>query len=251
MKTIDICDNEFGGGTLKIYYDSINDKSHEIFFTHLFLSIGDISTIKNHLKFLKKLEFENYGNVLNCEETLKIILNVITPETKVRIWSSKKDTDFYLSALYFCNVLKSKTEYISVINSESYDNYLLNVKNISSSQIDNLIRNEKILSTEEIDLFSKEWEKIKNENGDIRTFNNGKITNKKFIDFDNDILNKLKILNKCSIIQLVYELIKSKTIDNQWEVIYKYLIDSLIERNKIFVVNKFENHLYDEIIVNE
>ena len=116
MKIIDICEGFAACGCLKQYYESNNIKDYIIFPLGMSLSIGDIKY--NRIDFLRNFyQDDNYDYTKSLNE----ILNNITNDTIIRIWSSKKNDGEYMLLLFLCNFLKDKTNKVNVIFASDYN----------------------------------------------------------------------------------------------------------------------------------
>lgn len=240
MKVIDICDDYGSKNCLKGYYDLKNVTDYFIISTELSLGIGDIKN--NHIDFLRKL----YNDSLFENDSLKILDNVNT-DTIFRIWSSKKDNDSYLLLLYVCYLLKDKNVNIHVVYSTDYNENALSISSIESKEIEEVLKYEKVLSFDEINNYAKKWCELVEVNSDLRIIENEEIINKNYSDYDDIILMYLSEENECSIAQLIAKLVIGHVINDVGDIVYLYLINRLIDMEKIKVVKK-ESNLYQSII---
>jgi len=241
MKIVEVCEGHSSAGVIKRYQDEENKNNIIIPFS-LFLSIGDIKN--NRLKFLE--EFCHEINFYK-ENSLKKLLCNIDESTHVRIWSSKKNADDYLLLLYLCNYLKDKCTNISVIYTSDYNEYACSLNSIDYKEVNELLKYEHKLSESEIDNLSNKWICLVNTNSELRVLENGEILNRKYSDYDNIILNKLTKLGKCKISDLIASLMIDFVINDAGDLIYTYLIDRLIDNNKIKIISKGERHFVDII----
>lgn len=246
MKIIEVCEGYSSAGAIKRYQNEHNI-NNLIIPLALFLSIGDIKN--NREKFLKKLYPEIDFKSSN-EDFLNELFNNIDADTKIRIWSSKKNDDDYLLVLYICNLLKDKCYNISVIYTSDYNEYADTLGAIDYKEVKGLLKYEKTLSKMEIEKFSNEWINLVDANSELRVLKNEKIENKKYSDYDDIILNHLKELGECTIANLVARLMINFTINSSSDVVYLYLIDRLIESKKIIITKNGERHFVDTIKIN-
>jgi len=246
LKIIEICEGYSCAGVIKRYQNENNINNLIIPFA-LFLSIGDIKN--NREEFLKKLYPEIDFKSSN-EEFLNELLNNIDENTKIRIWSSKKNDDDYLLVLYICYLLKDKCTNISVIYTSDYNEYTYTLGAMDYKEVEDLLKYEKSLTQEEIACLSDEWNSLVDVNSELRVIENDKMENKKYSDYDEIILDTLKDLEECTIANLVGRLMINFTINSTSDSVYLYLIDRLIENKKIKITKKGERHFVDIIKIN-
>lgn len=246
MKTIDICEGFGACGCLKHYYESNNIKDYMIFPLGMSLAIGDIKN--SRIDFLRKFYQDNnydYTKVLNE------ILNNITNDTIVRIWSSKNNDDDYMLLLFLCNFLKDKTSKINVVFANDYNEFLYSINASDYREIESILKFEKILSKDEIEAYAKEWNNLVEINSEIRTLENGEVKNKRYSDYYDIILSILKGSAPCKISILIAECMGNKVLNDASDLIYLTLIDQLIDLNKIKIVKKGARHFIDTIDLSD
>jgi len=241
LKTIELCGSYAAVGVIKQYQEQENINNVIIPF-NLVLQIGDIKN--NREEFLK--EFAPDINFC-IEESLTTLSNNIDKNTKVRIWSSKKNDDDYLLLLYLCNYLKDKCSNISVIYTSDYSDYAWSLDAMDYKEVYELLKYERDLSKIEIEKLSNNWSKLVNQNSELRIMENDEIQNKKYSDYDQIIIDNLKNLGQCKICNLIARLMLTFVINNSSDLVYLYLIDRLIKNNKIKIISKGERHFVDII----
>ena len=230
--TIDITSSVSGAYTLKEYYKRNDIKDYCIFCLPLLLSLGDI---KNHI-FDREMVYDNFEN------TIDDLLNSINKDTIIRIYSSKINIDDYLLMLYICNLLKDKDNTIKVVFVSDYKD-VFSLGALDTTEVKEVLNKENILTEEEVNNYSKEWEELINVNSELRVFENNKVINKNYSDYDDIILNELDKLGQCKIPVLVGNLL-ANAITTSYEVqTYSYLVERLIKNNKI--------KINEDIIENE
>lgn len=102
------------------------------------LPIGDIKY--NRIDFLKNFyQDDNYDYTKSLNE----ILNNITNDTIIRIWSSKKNDGEYMLLLFLCNFLKDKTNKINVIFASDYNEFLYSINALDYREIKSILKYEK------------------------------------------------------------------------------------------------------------
>lgn len=171
----------------------------------------------------------------------------INSDTKIRIWSSKKDDDDYMLLLFLCNFLKTKTNKISVIFCNDYNEYCWSLNALDYKEIGLLLKFEKELTEDEIQNFSNEWNDLVEINSELRIFEDGKVKNKKYSDYYDSILNILREKAACTISNLIADCMIKRVINDAGDLLYLFLIDQLIELNKIKIIKKGTKHFVDII----
>ena len=227
--TIDITSSVSGAYTLKEYYKRNDINDYCIFCLPLLLSIGDI---KNHLFDREVVYNDFYENVVEFKNTIDDLLNSINQDTIIRIYSSKINIDDYLLMLYICNLLKDKDNTIKVVFVSDYKD-VFSLGALDTTEVKEVLNKEIELTEEQVNNYSKEWEELINVNSELRVFENNKVINKNYSDYDDIILNELDKLGQCKIPVLVGNLL-ANAITTSYEVqTYSYLVERLIKNNKI------------------
>lgn len=242
MNIIDVCENYAGGGCLIQYYDKNKIMDYKVICMGLNLAIGDIK--KDHLSFIRKLYNDD---TYDYNFSIKELLNNINNTTKIRIWSSKGNDDAYLLLLYLCSLLKSISSNISVIYTTDYNKDVLSINALHYKEINSIVKYEKKLTLNDINKYANEWEKLVEVNSDLRVLENGTIKNKNYSDYDSIILDILSKMGQCTLANLVGNLMANFVINDAGSVVYQYLIDRLIDQNKIKVIQKGNRHFTDII----
>ncbi len=238
---IDICESFGGAECLKHYYISKKISDYTIYSLRMRLSVGDIK--ENHLNFLRGCCYDGSYCYI---EALNELLDNVNSDTKIRIWSSKKDDDDYTLLLFLCNFLKDRISKISVIFSSDY-NDLGSINALDYKEIEFLLNYEKSLSEEEIQLRSNRWENLVEINSELRVLDEGEVKNKKYADYYDNILNLLREEEACTIANLIAECMIKRVINNAGDWLYLFLIDQLIELNKIKIIEKETSHFADMV----
>ncbi len=149
----------------------------------------------------------------------------------IRIWSSHLNCDDYCLLLYLCSKIKNKK--ISVIFSEEFNYHCLSIDMMDGSEIPELLKREHILSEKEIEYYADEWKRLVNENSKLRYIVNGKVLSVPINYFDKEILNVLKKMGEVSLYHLIAMLMGHKIVNDANDLLYKYLIENLINNGKI------------------
>ncbi len=221
----------------------------------LLLERSGIDGIKVHLPFSFDI-----GNLKEMEEFKRDELNKFIPgekkdfnfkklfdklkkyvskAKKIRVWSSVFDADEYCMLLFICHYFKDKE--ISVVFASEGNICSWIISNNGEEEIKELEKKEHILKKYEKEDLAKEWEKIILSNKELRFMINGSVISVNLDYFDNDIINRLKILGKVSKIKLVASLMGDPIIPrcHYADFIWEYFINSLI--NKGLIKSTFED----------
>ena len=251
MKIIDICENFSALGCLKQYYEKNNIKDYMIYALEMYLSIGDIKN--NRLDFLKKLhkKYCDYNYTYNYNEVLKEILNNITNDTVIRIWSSMKNDDDYMLLLFLCNFLKDTINTINVVFSSDYNELQYSINFLDYKKVNDVLKYEKTLSKDEIKDYAKEWNNLVEINSELRVLENGEVKSKRYSDYYDILLNILKGIAPCKIGNLIGECMGKEILNDASDLVYLTLIDQLIDLNKIKIVKQGTRHFVDTIDLSD
>lgn len=209
-------------------------------FLPLNLCIGKLDSIKefnrNELKkYDKYVSATNngpfkYGFDFNYEFKKLKSLNQVN---KIRVWSSHLDCDDYCLLLFICNFFGDKN--ISVVYSEECNWYATTCTKMTEKEIKELLKKEHILRKSEIDQYKEEWKKIVDENTELRFMINGSVKSVDIDYFNNEIIERLRLLGEVNIYSLVANLIVNPIVPfvHYSDYIYLYLINKLIDRKFI------------------
>lgn len=209
------------------------------------LSIGKLDSIndlnrnelKKYTKYINGME-EPFEEGYNFKFEFDKLKEFLKNAEKIRVWSSHLDCDDYCLLLFICNFFENKN--ISVVYSEEYNWYATTCIKIDENEINELTKKEHNLKKYEIEQYKKEWEKIVEENTELRFMMNGSVKSVNINHFDNKILERLKILGETNIYFLVADLILNPIVPfvSYSDYIYLYLIHNLIDNKFIKKVKK-------------
>jgi len=213
------------------------------------LSINKIININIPLSVANLNYIDNYEICLpiTLEETnqsFKKKIEEIKNTNNIRIWCSHKEANSYLLMIYVCNLKKDDDSNINVVFSDDYINKY-SPAIMLESELENAANNSINLSKEEIDSYANEWEKIKSINSEMRIFENDRIKNIRYNYFDNIILEMLKKLGAVKEEVIGIKMMEKYNISDNVAV---FLINLLINQNKIKVLNKSPCREFDNII---
>lgn len=199
---------------------------------------SDLSEIE---KYFVTLSQEIYGEKIKLDFKNEIVEleKYINDGYKIRIWTSHYDINSCILLLYICNYIENKVEKIEVVYADEYDKEIYSIGCIKNEKIEKLLSFEHNYSKKEIEIFSKEWDKIRNTNTELRIIEDKKIKLVSYDYFDTEIL---KIINKkqTSIISLAVDLSNKYYLS---ETVFIYLIKRLIDINKIKIIKQSEKYI--------
>ena len=208
-----------------------------------FLSFADLSNIdKNQIKLNKDFcnfiypEINHKFDVIESMENInKELDDSVKRNSKIRIWSTRKESESYLTFIYVCNYLINSSCNIYVIFSDEYDNECYSPACMNELELKELTKLEHKLSKEEIFKYATEWKKVAEDNQDMRIMENNKVKSAS-LDYYNDIiLNKLSELGEIKSVSLIANLMKDYHIS---DICILYLINRLIKSNKIKIIKE-------------
>lgn len=230
-----------------IYFTMKNSKLKEnkiILFNTIF-SIGDLRDIDNFKIYvsndiIEPMQFYDFTN------EIFELNNAVENKHKIRVWCSHQDSDSYILLTYICNYLKDRECDLYVIYSDDYNNDCMTPACFKADELEKTIFYERKLNNENILELSNEWDYIKNNAANIRIMKNNKVKLVNYSYFDDIIIRKLKELGAVKQVTLVGHLLSDYHLI---DLIFVYLINRLIENNKIIIVEKdLENNDFKNII---
>ena len=225
-------------------------KNENIVLLDMHLDIGDLKDLKNYKRsFLKSIGYN--VDVVDYSNKIKFLLDNVRNNKKIRIWSSHKNSNEYMTVLYICNLLEKYDAELYVVYSDERSSEAKSVGELDKKEIKNVDALERKLLKEEIIMYSKIWNSLLNDNSDIR-----------YIDFDNiikscsydyleeKILSELKKYNEIRIGKFISNLKIDCIITEIDYSEYPDLVERLINKDKIKVIKKCDD-LFDCIIKKE
>lgn len=220
-------------------------------FLPLALCIGKLDSInefnrnelKEYVKYVSTIDHGPFKHGFDFEYEFKK-LKSLNQVNKIRVWSSHLDCDDYCLLLFICNFFNDKN--ISVVFSEECNWYATTCTKMTENEIKDLLKKEHILKKNEIDQYKEEWAKIVDENTELRFMINGSVKSVNIDYFDNEIIERLRMMGEVNIYSLVANLMGNPIVPfvHYSDYIYLYLVNRLIdskfikriqEGNKIFV----------------
>ena len=230
-----------------LYVTMLNSKleENEIILFNTFFSIGDLTDIDEFKIYVSK-EIVEPMQVYNFYEQINMLNKAIKNNNKIRVWCSRKDSDSYILLTFVCNYLKDIKCDLYVIYSDDYNNECMSPAQLKEEELEKIVSYEHKLDNNDILKLSKVWNYVKNNNADIRIMENNKVNLVSYDYFDNIIINKLKDLGQVKQVTLVAHLLSNYHLI---DLIFVYLINRLIENNKIVIIEKSpDNNNYKNII---
>ncbi len=208
------------------------------------LSVTDLSTINNHEIILPKDIYHEEINY-SFKEAINSLNKSIDNKEEFRIWTSHYEINSYLLLLYMCNYLKNKDCNIYVVFSDEYDKEIYSPAWLRHNELELALKVERKLSIEEIDNYAKEWIKVYNSNTDMRILENKEVKSVSFDYYNDMILDKLKSLGEVKLIKITGIIMQEYYLS---DIVIVYLIDRLIEKNKIKIVKESNERYFENVI---
>lgn len=225
-------------------------KNENIVLLDMHLDIGDLKELKNYKRsFLKNIGYNvdvvDYGN------KIKFLLDNVRNNKKIRIWSSHKNSNEYMTVFYICNLLEKYDAELYVVYSDEISSEAKSVGELDKEEIKNVDALERKLLKEEIMMYSKFWTRLLNDNSDIRyiSFDNT-IKSCSYNYLEEKILSELKKYNEIRVGKFISNLKIDCIIDEIDYSEYPYLIERLINKSEIKVIKKCDD-LFDCLIKKE
>ena len=187
------------------------------------LSMGKLDDFEHQIK---RIIGDMEANVPSEISKLK---NKIKDYENIRIWYASNVNEEYLSMMYVVYLCSDK-------NIEVVDGYQrTGISGYADDEIKDLVKKSKILTKEEIQEYILKWNKIYDENSEVRFLNNNEIISESYEFFDNAILNKLSSLGEMKEWSLVANCMVTHFLNFDMDVCYKSRIDYLKSIDKIVV----------------
>lgn len=225
-------------------------KNENIVLLDMHLDIGDLKELKNYKRsFLKSIGYN--VDVADYSNKIKFLLDNARNNKKIRIWSSHKNSNEYLTVLYICNLLEKYDAELYVVYSDEISREAKSVGELDKEEIKNVDALERKLLKEEIIMYSKIWNRLLNDNNDIRyiSFDNT-IKSCSYDYLEEKILNELKKYNGVRVGKFISNLKIDCIITEIDYSEYPYLVERLINKSEIKVIKKCDD-LFDCLIKKE
>lgn len=170
----------------------------------------------------------------------KELLIKINKQKNIRIWYSSKTSEDLNMYLYILNLIYKKNNNINVYAIDIYkqNNKYYSLSECSEEEIENLLQYKNKLSHKDLKTFSDIWDKLVEENADLRLIIDGKLTSLPLTYLTNKLLNKLssyKEIEESKFISL-FKIETSHLIDNYYTI--EDIISKLIKEHKIIIKRK-------------
>lgn len=225
-------------------------KNENIVLLDMHLDIGDLKELKNYKRsFLKSIGYN--VDVADYSNKIKFLLDNARNNKKIRIWSSHKNSNEYMTVFYICNLLEKYDAELYVVYSDEISSEAKSVGELDKEEIKNVDALERKLLKEEIMMYSKFWTRLLNDNSDIRyiSFDNT-IKSCSYNYLEEKILSELKKYNEIRVGKFISNLKIDCIIDEIDYSEYPYLIERLINKSEIKVIKKCDD-LFDCLIKKE
>ena len=194
-----------------------------------------IGKFDSYIPFNRKNLFQYYkdSNSYDFTDTFNKLKDIAKNCKKIRVWSSCLDCDDYCLFLLICYLFQDKE--ISVIFSEEFNLNTTTVTAVGEKDVSKLEKQEHILTKKQKEYYCKEWEKIINDNKELRYMDNGKVVSCNIDNFDNVIIDRIGKKGEIFIYKLVADLIGNPPIPYviYSDYIYIYLIERLEKKGLI------------------
>ena len=187
------------------------------------LSMGKLDDFEHQIKRI-------IGDMkVNVPSEISKLKNKVKDYENIRIWYASNVNEDYLSMMYVVYLCSDK-------NIEVVDGYQrTGVSGYADYEIKDLVKKSKILTKEEIQEYILKWNKIYDENSEVRFLNNNEIISESYECFDNAILDKLSSLGEMKEWSFVANCMVTDFLNFDMDVCYKSRIDYLKNIGKIVV----------------
>ena len=204
---------------------------------------------------IKDIEQSEYKRVLDVELNPKCIFNELIEKINdydgIRIWYSSCDSEgintYYFLVNYFGN--KNKTIYCCDVYNKEY----FSLGSYDSTKIEKLLLNTKKLNNDEINNICLIWQKLLEENGDLRLLENNRLVSCSFDFLDNVILEYLSLYdNSIKYHSFIGTLVSKELFGIRGDLFFSARIDYLNNTGKIIVERIVrEKNIIGEIVIKK
>ena len=201
---------------------SLFNKENILSLTFL-LSMGKLDDFEHQAK-------RTIGDIeVNIPSEISKLKNKVKNYENIRIWYASDVNEDYLSMMYVVYLCSDK-------NIEVVDGYQRNgISGYADDEIKDLVKESRVLTKEEIQKYILKWNKIYDENSEVRFLNNGEIINESYECFDNEILDKLSSLGESKEWSFIGNCMANNLKSFAMCVCYKSRVDYLKGIGKIVV----------------
>lgn len=224
-------------------------RNNKILKFDMLLSICDLSNINNYIvsyndEFYNLINNESIYDIKSkyyIKEILDELETSFKNNDKIRVWSDYNKIDSYLMLLCVCSyAIKYKCD-LYVLFADEFNNDCFSPKSIKNNEFN---KYEHKLTMQEIKKYSNEWQKIVNDNSNLRIIKENEVVSVSFDYYDSIILKKLQECGEIKTVKFVAILLQSIYL---YDTVLIYLVDRLIRQGKVIYVNK-EEKLWNSII---
>lgn len=183
-----------------------------------------------NLKDITKQGNRKIGNInlsIKCELE-KLEKNL---DNKIRIWYNSCDNEDLCTLYFLIYILNSKD--IEISTCDVADEIHFGLGTYAKEEVSSLPKNTKVLTKDEQKKYINSWEKLVQENGDLRIVKNNELKSVSFEYLDSKILDILSNYKSIRYWTLVGECMKEKLCGFYIDIFFTTRIDELIKQNII------------------
>lgn len=201
--------------------------SEDIISFCLLLSYGKLNNLSN-------IVLRKNGQVeIDVKNKLKLLEKVIKKYKEIRIWYSSNDNENMCNVCYLTNYLS--TYDIKIYLCDVIDDGRFALGCYSEKEIEGLLPRTKLLTKDEIEKYIELWDKLEEQNSDIRIIKDNTINSYDFAYLDEKILDLLSDSGSIRYWGLIAKCMMDRIYNFSPDYIFKARIDYLIENNFIKV----------------
>lgn len=193
----------------------------------LLLSYGNIQD-------LQKEETRTVGNVtLSMKEQLK---QLNANYDKVRIWYAASDNEDVCTLYFLVSYFYSKNVEVQVCEVSDKNHFSLG--SYSANEVKKIVEKTRVLPKEEQKKYHEIWQKLINENGDLRVLQNGLLTSVAFDYLDSKILSILKQHKSVRYWAFIGECMSKRLCNFYADIFFTTRIEELISCGRIEICDR-------------
>lgn len=194
----------------------------------LLLSYGKIKDLKC------AIVREICGYTIDVQDELKLLRENVSDKNDIRIWYSSSDNEDVCTLCFVVNYL-SDIKNLNIYVCDASDSEHFSLGSFLVSEVDGLIKRTKKLSDSDKNFYMGLWDKLENENGDLRIIDGDNLISYGYNYLDNKIIELLEKYDNIYYWSFVGECMSLRLCNFYGDIFFTERINKMIEDGKIIV----------------
>jgi len=194
----------------------------------LLLSYGKIKNLKS------TIIREGYSYTINVQDELKLLREKVSDKKDIRIWYSRLDNEDVCTLCFIVNYLNDIKD-LNIYVCDATDSEHFSLGSYLVSEVDDLIEKTKKLSDFDKKNYKELWDKLENENGDLRIIDGDNLVSYGYNYLDNKIIELLEKYDNIYYWAFVGECMSLRLCNFYGDIFFTERINKMIEDGKIMV----------------